>query len=48
MQLIEQVQYKATLVVSGYRQGTSFERLYDELGWESPSDRVGSPDDNVL
>ena len=39
MQLIEQVQYKATLIVSGYWQGTSRERLYDELGWESSSDR---------
>ena len=49
MQLIEQVQYKASLIVSGCWQGTSRERLYDELGWESPSDRaVGSPDDNFL
>ena len=39
MQLIEQVQYKAALIVSGCWQGTSCERLYDELGWESPSDR---------
>ena len=39
MQLIEQVQYKATLIVSGCWQGTSWERLYDELGWESLSDR---------
>ena len=39
MQLIEQVQYKAELIVSGCWQGTSCERFYDELGWESPSDR---------
>ena len=39
MQLIEQVQYKAALIVSGCWQGTSRERLYDELCWESPSDR---------
>ena len=39
MQLIEQVQYKAALTVSGCWQGTSRERLYDELGWESLSDR---------
>ena len=32
MQLIEQVQYKAVLVESGCWQGTSCERLYDELG----------------
>ena len=39
MQLIEQVQYKAALIVSGCWQGTSRERLYDDLGWESLSDR---------
>ena len=39
MNLIEQVQYKAALIVSGCWQGTSRERLYDELGWESLSDR---------
>ena len=39
MQLIEQVQYKAALIVSGYWQGTICERLYGELGRESPSDR---------
>jgi len=38
MNLIEQVQYKAALIVSGW-QGTSRERLYDELGWESLSER---------
>ena len=39
MKLIEQVQYKAALIVSGCWKGTSRERLYDELGWESLSDR---------
>ena len=39
MKLIEQVQYKAALIVSGFWQGTSRERLNDELGWETPSDR---------
>jgi len=39
MKLIEQVQYKAALIVSGCWQGTSCERLYDELGWESLSSR---------
>ena len=39
MQLIEQVQYKAALILSGCWQRTSCERLYDELGWENPSDR---------
>ena len=39
MKLIEQVQYKASLVVSGCWQGTSRERLYEDLGWESLSER---------
>ena len=39
MKLIEQVQYKAALVVSGCWQGTSRERLYEDLGWESLSER---------
>ena len=39
MNLIEQVQYKAALIVSGCWQGTSREKLYNDLGWESLSDR---------
>ena len=39
MDLIEGVQYKAALSVSGCWQGTSREKLYGELGWESLSDR---------
>ena len=39
MNLVEQVQYKAALIVSGCWQGTSRMKLYDELGWESLSDR---------
>ena len=39
MKLIEQVQYKAALIVSGCWQGTSRIKLYDELGWESLADR---------
>ena len=39
MDLIERVQYKAALIVSGCWQGTSKTKLYDELGWESLSDR---------
>ena len=39
MNLIEQVQYKAGLIVSVCWQGTNRERLYDELGWESMSNR---------
>ena len=39
MDLIERVQYKAALIVSGCWQGTSREKLYDALGWESLSNR---------
>ena len=39
MHLVEQTQYKAGLVVSGCWQGTSREKLYKELGWESLTDR---------
>ena len=39
MDLVERVQYKAALIVSWCWQGTSRERLYGELGWESLSDR---------
>ena len=36
---IEQIQYKAGLIVSGCWQGTNREKLNEELGWESLSDR---------
>ena len=39
MHLVEQTQYKAGLVVSGCRQGTSRKNIYKELGWESLTDR---------
>ena len=39
MELVERVQYKAALFVSWCWKGTSREKLYDELGWESLSDR---------
>ena len=39
MNIVEQVQYKAGLIVTGRWQGTSRVKLYDELGWESLSDR---------
>ena len=39
MNVIEQVQYKVALIVSGCWQGTSREKLYEELGWESLSER---------
>ena len=39
MNLVEQVQYKAALIVSGCWQGTNREKLNEELGWESLADR---------
>ena len=39
MNLIEQLQYKAALIVSGCWQGISREKLYDGLGWGSLSQR---------
>jgi len=39
MKLLEQVQYKAAIIVSGCWQGTNRSKLYDELGWESLTDR---------
>ena len=42
MNLLEQVQYKAALGVSGCCQGTSREKLYRELDWESLPDSVNS------
>ena len=37
MDLLDRVQYKAALIVPGCWQGTSREKLYDELGWETLS-----------
>ena len=39
MKSLESVQYQAALIVSGCWQGTSREKLYNELGWESLADR---------
>ena len=39
MEKVERVQYQAALAVTGTWQGTSRSKLYDELGWESLSDR---------
>ena len=35
MEQLESAQYSAALAVSGAWRGTSCEKLYDELGWES-------------
>jgi len=34
MEEIEQIQYKAALIVTGAWQGTSREKIYNDLGWE--------------
>ena len=39
MEKIEKVQYQAGLAVTGAWQGTSRIKLYEQLGWESLSDR---------
>ena len=39
MDRIEKVQYHAALASTGTWQGTSRNKLYEELGWESLSDR---------
>ena len=39
MDRIEKIQYHAGLAITGTWQGTSRSKLYDELGWESLSDR---------
>ena len=35
MEKLEQIQYSAALAITGAWRGTSREKLYDELGWES-------------
>ena len=39
MDRIEKVQYHAALAITGTWQGTNRNKLYEELGWESLSDR---------
>ena len=39
MAILEAIQYKAGLIVSGSWKGTNRAKLYKELGWESLSDR---------
>ena len=39
MEMLEKMQYQAALAVTGAWQGTSRVKLYDELGWESLSER---------
>ena len=39
METVEKVQYQAALDVTGAWKGSSRSKLYEELGWESLSDR---------
>ena len=39
MNKLESIQYNAALIVSGCWKGTSMDKLYKELGWESLKDR---------
>ena len=39
MEMLEKTQYQAALAVTGSWQGTSRTKIYEELGWESLSDR---------
>ena len=39
MHQLEKIQYSAALAVSGAWKGTSYQKLYSELGWESLSQR---------
>ena len=39
METIERIQYHAVRIITGTWKGTSTNKLYEELGWESLSDR---------
>ena len=39
MEKVERIQYQAALVITGVWQGSSLSKIYDELGWETLSDR---------
>ena len=39
MEKVEKIQYQAALAVTGTWQGSSRSKLYEELGWETLSDR---------
>ena len=39
MNTLERIQYKAALAVTGTWQGTNLSKIYDELGWESLTNR---------
>ena len=39
MNKVEQVQYQASLAITGTWKGTNMNNIYEELGWESLTDR---------
>ena len=39
MKKVERIQYHATIAITGAWQGSSHSKIYDELGWETLSDR---------
>ena len=39
MERVEKIQYQAALAITGALQGSNRSKLYDDLGWESLSDR---------
>ena len=39
MERVEKIQYQAALAITGTWKGTTRNKLYEELGWESLSDR---------
>ena len=39
MEKVEKVQYQAALAITGAWQGSNRSKIYDELGWETLSDR---------
>ena len=45
---LESTQYSAALAVSGAWHGTSRQKLYDELGWESLSQEMVPQNDSLL
>ena len=45
---LESTQYSAALPVSGAWRGTSRQKLYDELGWESLYHRKVPQNDSLL
>ena len=42
MESVEQIQFQASLAITGCLKGSSRDRLYEELGWDSLSDRLNN------